>query len=67
MEISNDKVDLVLGAQYDANIDPGKSIECPLALAVARQWIKGHISLYEMRVAYRNLAAILPEICFSSK
>jgi hypothetical protein len=67
MEIPIDKIDLVLGAQYDANIDPGKAIENPLAVAVARQWIKGNISLYEMRLGYRNLATMYPAICFGSK
>ena len=62
MTISDEQVQQLLTVQTEEGIDTYKSINLPLALAVARQWATGNLDDEQMRLAYRNLAALCPEI-----
>ena len=65
MPPSIDKIDLIIGAQYDANIDPAKGVNNRHAVLLAQLWLTGAITLYEMRVGYRNLSEIALDLCFT--
>jgi hypothetical protein len=67
MQVTNEQVDAILNAQRAVGIDPGKSGEHPLAVAVARQWLRGALTDDEMARAYQNLAALCPAICFTAE
>ncbi len=60
---SPEQIDLILATQRAAGIDTWKSIEHPLAIAIASQWLRGNLTQAEMGKSYQNLATLCPAIC----